>query len=42
VPSVGPYRLLIEESSMGELWPAEQVEPVKRRVSLKIIKCGMG
>ena len=40
---VGPYRLLqkIGEGGMGVVYMAEQKEPVKRRVALKIIKPGM-
>jgi len=40
---IGPYRLLqkIGERGFGEVWMAEQREPVKRRVALKIIKLGM-
>ncbi|MCC7013023.1 MAG: tetratricopeptide repeat protein [Planctomycetes bacterium] len=37
------YRLLeqIGEGGMGTIWMAEQREPVKRRVALKVIKLGM-
>ncbi len=40
---VGPYKLIepIGEGGMGEVWMAEQTEPVKRRVALKLIKPGM-
>jgi WD40 repeat protein/serine/threonine protein kinase len=40
---VGPYKLLqqIGEGGMGVVYMAEQLEPVKRRVALKIIKPGM-
>ncbi len=43
-PSVGDrYRVhgLIGEGGMGEVWEAEQLEPVQRRVALKVIKQGM-
>ena len=41
--AIGPYKLLeqIGEGGMGEVWVAEQVEPVKRRVAIKLIKAGM-
>src|SRR5262249_9811779 len=29
------------EGGMGEVWLAQQLEPVRRRVALKIIKAGM-
>jgi non-specific serine/threonine protein kinase/serine/threonine-protein kinase len=32
---------LIGEGGMGEVWLAEQREPVRRRVALKLIKAGM-
>ena len=40
---VGRYKLLekIGEGGFGIVWAAEQREPVKRRVALKIIKLGM-
>ena len=40
---IGPYRLLhaIGEGGMGEVWVAEQLEPVRRKVALKVIKAGM-
>jgi serine/threonine protein kinase/tetratricopeptide (TPR) repeat protein len=40
---VGPYRLVqqLGEGGMGAVWVAEQEEPVRRRVALKLIKPGM-
>jgi serine/threonine protein kinase/WD40 repeat protein len=40
---LGPYKLLHEigEGGMGTVWMAEQTEPVRRRVALKVIKPGM-
>jgi serine/threonine protein kinase/tetratricopeptide (TPR) repeat protein len=40
---IGRYKLLeaIGEGGMGTVWMAEQKEPVRRRVALKIIKLGM-
>ena len=40
---IGRYLLLqkIGEGGMGEVWLAEQQEPVRRRVALKLIKAGM-
>ncbi len=40
---VGPYKLLekLGEGGMGTVWAAEQLEPIKRRVALKLIKAGM-
>ncbi|MCY2984181.1 MAG: serine/threonine-protein kinase [Planctomycetota bacterium] len=37
------YKLLekIGEGGMGEVWVADQAEPIKRRVALKLIKPGM-
>ena len=39
----GPYRLLsrIGEGGMGEVWLADQMRPVRRRVAVKVIKAGM-
>ena len=40
---IGPYKLLqqIGEGGMGIVYMAEQQEPVRRKVALKIIKPGM-
>jgi serine/threonine protein kinase len=40
---IGPYKLLerIGEGGMGEVWMAEQRQPMQRKVALKIIKAGM-
>jgi serine/threonine protein kinase/Flp pilus assembly protein TadD len=40
---IGPYKLLerIGEGGMGVVYVAEQTEPVRRRVALKVIKPGM-
>lgn len=40
---IGPYKLLqkIGEGGMGVVFMAEQLEPVKRRVALKVIKPGL-
>ncbi len=40
---IGPYKLLerIGVGGMGEVWMAEQREPMQRKVALKIIKAGM-
>jgi tetratricopeptide (TPR) repeat protein len=39
----GRYKLLqlIGEGGMGDVWLAEQMQPVQRKVALKIIKAGM-
>ena len=42
-PTIGSYRLLerIGEGGMGDVWLAEQTQPIRRRVALKVIKAGM-
>jgi serine/threonine protein kinase/tetratricopeptide (TPR) repeat protein len=39
----GKYKLLepIGEGGMGEVWVADQLDPIRRRVALKVIKAGM-
>jgi serine/threonine protein kinase/WD40 repeat protein/tetratricopeptide (TPR) repeat protein len=40
---IGPYKLIeqIAEGGMGTVWMAQQTEPVKRLVAVKLIKAGM-
>jgi serine/threonine protein kinase len=40
---IGPYKLLepIGEGGMGTVWMAQQTQPVKRLVAVKLIKAGM-
>src|SRR5580704_5558861 len=40
---IGPYKLVepIGEGGMGSVWMAQQTEPVKRLVAVKLIKAGM-
>jgi serine/threonine protein kinase len=40
---IGQYKLIepIGEGGMGNVWMAQQTEPVKRLVALKLIKAGM-
>src|SRR5882724_9807363 len=41
--SIGPYKLLekIGEGGYGLVYMAEQAEPIRRRVALKLVKLGM-
>jgi len=40
---IGPFRLIrkLGVGGMGQVWLAEQTEPVRRRVALKLIKAGL-
>src|SRR5262245_46714334 len=40
---IGPYQLLqpLGEGGMGTVWMAQQSQPVRRQVALKLIKRGM-
>src|SRR5215470_18321395 len=40
---IGPYRLIRElgVGGMGQVWLAEQTEPIRRQVALKLIRAGM-
>jgi serine/threonine protein kinase/Flp pilus assembly protein TadD len=40
---IGPYKLIeqVGEGGMGTVWMAQQTEPVKRLVAVKLIKAGM-
>ena len=40
---IGPYRILelISEGGMGEVYLAEQREPVRRKVALKVVRAGL-
>src|SRR5262245_6810981 len=41
--AIGPYKLIeqIGEGGMGAVWMAQQTEPVRRLVAVKLIKAGM-
>ncbi len=41
--TIGPYKLVsrLGEGGMGEVFAADQTDPIKRRVALKVIKPGM-
>ena len=41
--TIGPYQLIRElgAGGMGQVWLAEQTEPVQRRIAVKLIKAGM-
>jgi serine/threonine protein kinase/tetratricopeptide (TPR) repeat protein len=43
LPSFGPYQILrmLGEGGMGTVYLAEQTEPIRRRVALKVVKAGM-
>src|SRR5262245_37583245 len=40
---IGRYKLLeiLGEGGMGRVWEAEQIDPFRRKVALKVIKLGM-
>ncbi|MEM9408224.1 MAG: serine/threonine-protein kinase, partial [Acidobacteriota bacterium] len=42
-PEIGPYRLIqrIGSGGMGEVWEAEQSEPIQRRVAIKLLRFGL-
>ena len=40
---IGPYRLIrkIGEGGMGIVWEAEQEQPIRRKVAIKLVKHGL-
>jgi eukaryotic-like serine/threonine-protein kinase len=43
ISEIGPYRFVRElgVGGMGQVWLAEQTEPIRRQVALKLIRAGM-